>query len=178
MPPALRKGSEGVEKSTGHVILSPPCFSAGEGSPQLLFGLSRLRRTAGMLRSAQHDSFRVFHTFSAFPRACALTNPSARLEGSAFQPSGGEKRGCLRRKARGFPQGRRQSRFGMLAFGAFDATLRIHERPSHVTRGVGYNARLRIRRRSSGRHRWKRSRKRRSTSRNANGKSAMGHESP
>jgi hypothetical protein len=24
------------------VILSPPCFSAGEGSPQLLFGLSRL----------------------------------------------------------------------------------------------------------------------------------------
>jgi len=59
----VSQGLEAVKKSTGHVILSPPWFSAGEGSPQLLLGLSRLRRTAGMLRSAQHDSFRFFHTF-------------------------------------------------------------------------------------------------------------------
>jgi hypothetical protein len=37
----------------------------------------------------------------------------------AFPPSGGGKGGGLRRKARGFPQSRRQSRF----FPDFDATL-------------------------------------------------------
>jgi len=54
----------------------------------------------------------------AFPGACAVTDPSARLEGLAFQPSGGVKGGGLRRKARGFPHIRRQSRF----FPDFDAT--------------------------------------------------------
>jgi len=59
----------------------------------------------------------------AFPKACALTNLSARLEGSAFQPSGRGKGGGFHRKARGFPHIRRQSRF----IPDFEATLRHTE---------------------------------------------------
>jgi hypothetical protein len=41
--------------------MSPPCFWAGEGSLQLYFALASLRRTAGVLRLAQHDSTRARH---------------------------------------------------------------------------------------------------------------------
>jgi hypothetical protein len=49
-----------VKKSPGPVILSPPCFSAGEGSLQLLFGFNRLQRTAEILRFAQDDRPAIF----------------------------------------------------------------------------------------------------------------------
>ena len=58
---------------------------------------------------------------------------SARLEGSAFQPSGGGWFwASAPRKGEAFPQIRRQSRFGILSFGDFDATLPITvPRPLH-----------------------------------------------
>jgi penicillin amidase len=45
----------GVQPSASHVILSPPCFSADEGSPQLPSGFSGSRSTAEILRFAQND---------------------------------------------------------------------------------------------------------------------------
>jgi len=45
----------GAKTSVSYVILSPPCFSADEGSPQLPRGFSGARRTAKILRFAQND---------------------------------------------------------------------------------------------------------------------------
>jgi len=49
----------GAKPSANHVILSLPCFSADEGSPQLPSAFSRTRRTAEILRSAQNDRGKV-----------------------------------------------------------------------------------------------------------------------
>jgi penicillin amidase len=43
---------DGVEESPAYVILSPPCSSAGEGSPELPLGFSSPGRTAEILRFA------------------------------------------------------------------------------------------------------------------------------
>jgi hypothetical protein len=56
-----------VTESTGHVILSPPCSSAGEGSLQLSFEISSPRRTAEMLLpqgGISMTGFEFSHTFS------------------------------------------------------------------------------------------------------------------
>ena len=45
-------------------LQSQPCFPGAEASLQLLFGLSNLLETAGMLRPAEHDRCEFLHTFS------------------------------------------------------------------------------------------------------------------
>jgi hypothetical protein len=55
----------------------------------------------------------------ASPRACALTNPLRSAGRLSLPAERRVKGGGLRRKARGFPHSRRQSRF----FPDFDATL-------------------------------------------------------
>jgi len=62
---------------------------------------------------------------------------SARLDGSAFQPSGGGLVGTQApRKGEAFPHSRRQSRFGLLPFGSFDATLPQQPPGLYFSRGA------------------------------------------
>ena len=55
----------------------------------------------------------------AFPKASALTTSRLGWKAEPSSRAGVQKGGCLGRKARGFPHGRRQSRF----FRGIDATL-------------------------------------------------------
>jgi hypothetical protein len=85
-----------------------------------------------MLRGERKAHGRLCGKAFAFPRASALTTPL----GWKAQPSsrGGGKEGGLRRKARGFPHGRRRSRFSP----DFDADLNTKEGgPSRATAGSG-----------------------------------------
>ena len=59
----------------------------------------------------------------AFRRRQPPFFPSARLEGSPSSRAKGVSQGGSPRKGEAFPHSRRQSRFGMLPFGDFDATL-------------------------------------------------------
>ena len=55
-----------LKKSTSAVTLRPPRFSAAEGSPELLFRLNTLRRTADILRPQKRGirmTIRLFHSF-------------------------------------------------------------------------------------------------------------------
>jgi len=85
-------GGEGAKKSTGHVILSPPCLSAGEGSPQLPFldNFGSLRG-AQVIYSREEDLFRQPPPFTLAdwlrPRLLHWTNANRRITISFLTPT-------------------------------------------------------------------------------------------